>query len=385
MPLLAFEVKHFFSFIAAGQKLIIDMWQEGAASPLHVLHGGFGIGSFIIPLIANPFLAVPVEKVQNTTQVNHTSILSTVTTTSGKTTTLEPDGYIKPSRIEYAYFIAAAITISLSLVFYVYHFMGARMRKNIRLQRKKEKEASAGGNTDDKTLTFREMFNPATCAGGRLFYGLQIFAFLFIYFFNCVGGERVAGKFVRAFSIDHFGFSTDEGSYLNTCFWISFSVGRILGFLTARWIPIRILILLETGGILLTTVFLVIFGGNSSTALWVLMQPAGFFIAPLFPTGIGWGNFHVEMTGVAITTILLGGSLGGVAYMKLTGYLYDHHGPRTFLYTLLGYGILVFGLAILLDLVGAQHGGRFKEEDKDTQKEVTETEKNINGPSDTKF
>ena len=245
--------------------------------------------------------------------------------------------------------------------------MGTNTRKNIRIQSKTEKETLRKTSTDTKTLTFREMFNPATCAGGRIFYGMQIFALLCLFFFNCLGGERVAGKFIRAFAIDQFGISTDEGSYLNTCFWISFAAGRVLGFLTARWIPIRILILLETGCLMTTTIFLVIFGGSSSTALWVLMQPAGFFVAPLFPTGLGWGNFYVQMTGVAMTTILLGGSLGGVMNMKLIGYLYDHYGPRSFLYVLLGDGILVFVLAMILDLVGARHGGRYKEEDRQVQ------------------
>ena len=354
------------------------MWREGAASPLHILHGGFGIGSFIIPLIANPFLAVPASKDENRTYFSNASfetVTDSTVLTSLETTTLKDD-YLKPSRIEYAYMIAAAITATLSFVFYAYHFLGSSMRT---LQRKKEKEGMVKSEKEGKSLTFREMFNPATCAGGRFFYGLQIFTLLFIYFFMCVGGERVGGKFIRAFSIDYLGFSTDDGSYINTGFWISFAVGRFVGFFTARWIPIRILILIETGGILATTIFLTIFGGNSSTALWVLIIPAGFFIAPLFPTGIGWGNFHVEMTGIAITTILLGGSLGGVAFMKLIGYLYDHFGPKTFLYTLLGYGIAVFLLAVVLDIVGAQHGGRFSEEDDEVEKDVVELKEGKDG------
>lgn len=80
------------------------------------------------------------------------------------------------------------------------------MSKTVRIQQKTKKETSDGINTDTNDLTFWEMFNPATCAGGRLLYDLQIFALLFMYFFNCVGGEQVAGKFVGAFSIDHFGF-----------------------------------------------------------------------------------------------------------------------------------------------------------------------------------
>ena len=343
-------------FVSAGQKLIIDMWREKAASPLHILHGGFGVGSFIIPLIANPFLAVTVDNPNNGTLVNTTvgaleGIITQSHTTPLISTTEASDEFLKPSRIEWAYAIAAAITASLSLVFYGYQFLGAKSNTVVSNKTHNEKEVTAESDQQNSSMSFKNMFNPATCAGGQFVYGLQIFALLIIYFFNCVGGERVGGKFVRAFAIDYHGFSKDDGSYINTCFWISFAVGRFLGFLTARWIPIRILILLETGGALATSICLVIFGGSSSTALWVLMQPAGFFVAPLFPTGIGWANFHIQMTGVGITVILLGGSLGGIAYMKLIGYLYDTYGPKTFLYTLLGYSIAVFVLAILLDLV----------------------------------
>lgn len=78
--------------------------------------------------------------------------------------------------------------------------------------------------------------------------------------------------------------------------------------------------------------------------------------------------------------------------MKLSGYLYDHHGPRTLLYILLGYGILAFGLAILLDLVGAQLRGRFKTDKEDAHQgvsepgtqEVTKSETKANGLSGVK-
>lgn len=36
------------------------MWKEKAASPLHIQHLGFGVGSFIVPHIAQPFLGRPV-------------------------------------------------------------------------------------------------------------------------------------------------------------------------------------------------------------------------------------------------------------------------------------------------------------------------------------
>ena len=343
---------------------------DRAASPLHILHGGFGIGSFIIPLIANPFLAVPMPPIDPgnfSTLLNSTdatadisavpkpySYNSSQTVPFENVTTDNKVKYIKESRIEYPYLISGLLTLALSSVFYSYQVKGHKFTST---------DQNKGGN-QKKRATFikrcKAMVNPATCAKGRVLYGIEIFSVLFIYYFNILGGERILGKFIRAYSIEQLGFSVADGSYINTAFWISFAVGRITGFITARYIPIRILILIETGGVFVCSVLLCIFAADSATALWVLVQPLALFHAPCFPSGIGWGDFHVEMTGVAITFVLLGGSIGGVAYLKLTGYLFETYGARAFLYHILGYGIACFTLAILLDIIGSQYGSRFE-------------------------
>ncbi|XP_045172969.2 sodium-dependent glucose transporter 1A-like isoform X1 [Mercenaria mercenaria] len=365
----------------AGQKLILLLWKKKAASPLHILHGGFGIGSFIIPLIANPFLAVPMPHMQGnvSTIQNFTNTTNDVTLVPepytysrhsmsandvpineslkfDNETTMNKTFYIRESRIEFAYLISALLTLALSVVFYAYQLKGYKFSHS---------DHSKGDNRDRKhafAKRCKAMVNPATCAKGRLLYGTEILSVLFIYYFNITGGERILGKFIRAYSIEQLGFSVADGSYINTTFWISFAIGRITGFVTARYIPIRILILIETGGVFVCSVLLCIFAGDNATALWVLIQPLAVFHAPCFPSGIGWGDYHVEMTGMAITFLLLGGSIGGVAYLKLTGFLFETYGPRSFLYHILGYGIACFTLAILLDIIGAQYGNRYEDE-----------------------
>ncbi|KAH3871407.1 hypothetical protein DPMN_034607 [Dreissena polymorpha] len=338
------------------------MWQENSASPLHLLHGGFGIGSFIIPLISNPFLAVKADEDQNTT---------TVTSTSAPMTTAK--SYLKESRIEYAYAIAAVIVVVVSVVFYIYHCNG--VRKNAQGVANASKTENEDGKLDDgkpKALSFRQMFNPATCANGRVFYGVQIFFLVFLFFFQAVGGERIAGKFIRSYAIEYLDFSQDDAIYLNTVFWIAFTCGRIGAFVAAHWVPIRILIMIETGGCLASGIALVFLGTRSHLALWVIMPIFGVFIAPLFPSGISWANFHIDVTGIAITIFLLGGSVGGIAYMKVMGFLFDNYGPKTFLYTLLAYGIAVFLLSTIMNLVGAQHGSRFEANKKRKEIDISE-------------
>ena len=190
-------------------------------------------------------------------------------------------------------------------------------------------------------------------------FGVQVFILLFFYFFNAVGGERIYGKFIRSYSIDKHQFSVDEGSLLNTEFWISFTVGRFVGLFTGRFIPIRILIVLEVVGALSTTIFLEIFARDSAQALWILTAFVGFFVAPQYPSGIGWGDFHVEFTGFAITFVIMGASIGGMAYQWVIGYLYEYHGHDMLMHMMLGNAIIMVVLVAIMTIMGRKHGGRF--------------------------
>lgn len=308
------------------------------------------MGSFIVPQIVNPFLAVLDDASTNSTNITSINNMTTMSTT----TTAK---YLKESRIETPFLIVGIIVASVSLAFYIYQFCCKRVSE--KSEKSKEME----------TLCRKavKVVDPGTCASGDRFFGVQVFALMFLYFFNVVGGERLYGKFIRSYAIDKHEFSGDNGSLINTEFWISFAIGRFLGLFTGRFIPIRILILIEVTGVLICSILLEIFARDNDLALWILTAPMGFFIAPLFPSGIGWGDFHVEFTGFAITFVLMGGALGGMSYLWVIGYLYEYQGYDMFLHQLVVYGVIGVVLIIILNIIGKRHGGRFENIQEDTK------------------
>ncbi|XP_071145046.1 sodium-dependent glucose transporter 1A-like [Mytilus edulis] len=331
----------------AGQKIILNIWQEKATGPMHVLHFGFGMGSFIVPQILNPFLAVLSPSPDNITETANITSVSFVSPTIASNGT---ELYLKESRIETGYLIIGIIVASLSVVFYIYQCFFrqlAGVRKIL------------NGN-DTLVRQIVKVVDPATCSKGDRWFGVQVFFLLFMYFFNQVGGDRLYGKFIRSYAIDKHKFSGDNGSLLNTEFWISFAVGRFFGLFTGRYIPIRVLILIEVFGAFITVILLEIFARDSDLALWILTASMGFFVAPLFPSGIAWGDFHVEFTGFAITFVLMGGALGGMSYLWVIGYLYEYYGYDMFLHQLVVYAIIMIFLTMLMTIVGKRHGGRFE-------------------------
>ncbi|XP_061189696.1 sodium-dependent glucose transporter 1B-like [Saccostrea echinata] len=343
----------------AGQKLVLEIWQEKASSPLFLLHFGFGIGSFIVPQIANPFLAVP----KPTAAANSSNITTVVPISTTETTEL-----LKESRIEWAYLIVAFIAIGVSFVFYYYQFFGKWSRNT---------HANKSSKDTDVQPTIREIIDPATCADGNRLFGIHVLGLLFLFFFNATGGERVYGKFIRSFAIDHNKLDGDEASLMNSSFWISFAIGRFSGFVAANWISIRFIVLIEGTGALVSAVLLNIFAEDSTTMLWVLTQPMAFFIAPCFPSGVGWGDFHIHLSGVGITFLLLGGALGGVCYMWIIGYFYENNGPLSFFYIIQTYGILMCALAFIMHFSTWGKGHRFKKGAKEIEIETVDV-KSVN-------
>ena len=234
----------------------------------------------------------------------------------------EPSRYIKQSRIEYLYAISASYVALLSIVFYYYQVQENRAKAKHRKTNVEtnphtfELEQSQQDKSGDKpSRSFRDLFNPSSCTRGDAIYGFEIFVVTLLFLGNAGGGERMIGSFIRSFSIDQLGFSGDEASYINSVFWISFTAGRFAFFVSAQWIGIRKLLFIQTTFIASSTVLMNIFAADNSIAFWILLQALGFFLSAMWPSIVSWTDYHLELTGVGMTIIVIGNSVGGICHM----------------------------------------------------------------------
>ena len=295
------------------------------------------------------------------------------------TFTVSPIAYtteelVDTSEVQWGYLIVGLITVAVSMVFYGYQFSCKIQKTQTNIPMEDITAFDSNEHDNDKhpgvkyssvicyqVKKFVKMVDPDTCSAGERVYGAHIFFLLFCHFFMVVGVERIYGKFIRSYAIDKHKFEGDSATLLNTTFWVSFSLGRFAGFIVGRFIPIRILIVIEASGFLLSSLLLAIFARSSSTMLWVMTQPMSFFMAAMFPSGVAWGDYHLQFTGMAITFLLFGGGIGGMCHMWLIGYLYDNYSYDSFLYHTLGIGIAVTLFVTLLSIRSWGRGNRFKE------------------------
>lgn len=300
------------------------LWPEKTAVCLHLLHVGYGVGALLVPLFVNPFLAV-VKVIKRKTR-------------SQTTETFE---VIENTNVQHAFTAIGISTLLLSFIYYRQY----RNRHSSKVYTRLRTDTSK-----TKTLTFKQMVNPATYANGQLGYGVFVLTVLFIYFFTLVGGIEMFAHFVRSFSVEVFKFTKTKASYLNMTFWLGLTIGRLIGSLLSSFIPIRKLFMIQVFLHTFSTTILNMYASASPAMLWYCTAMEGFTISPLYPSGIAYGSTLIEITGMCLMVMSFAGSVGDLSFIWIAGKLYDSLGPLSILYVLQLVGIVICVCAILFKI-----------------------------------
>ena len=325
---------------------------------MHILHCGYGAGSLVVPQLVKPFLSKRIPKtaskfyIQNCLNRSTTAFNLTVSMTNSSSmssTTEHPEN----NHFEYGYLIVMAINLAIAAVFYLY-FCCNRHETTDSVEQHEQSEL--------QIKTLKQIFSFHSCSPGHPWYAGIIFFFLFVWFYIAVGGQMVFANYLYSYTRDLLCLSKSHAANIQSSFWFGFTAGRFSGFIAAIWIPMIVLIFIEAGGNLASALVLY-FNPSNMTVVWVFACVSGFFVGPLYPTGIAWANRYITMTGVAYTITLIGGSLAGVSFTVAIGWLFEHKGPAPFMAFVLGYSALACLLAICMHLVARTRGDKYEREE----------------------
>lgn len=283
---------------------------------------GFGVGALLAPLICSPFLA-EVELISSSDKTNASYKV------------------IKESQVHIAFLTIGVFTLSVAMPFFICHLTQSN-------QTACEKTTSTSSS---HKRTLKEMVNPATYAKGNFTYGLYMFIVLFIYYFNLIGSEKSFSTFVRTYSVDVYKFNKMDASYLNTVFWLSLTIGRFVGSIAAVFIPVKTLFTCQIVVHSISVCALYNFAATSASSLWTVTAVEGFTVAPLYGTGVVYGNTQIDVTGVCLMVIVFAGSIGDQLYLWTAGWLYDVYGPQSVL-KCVTIGMMGTAIAVIMFRIG---------------------------------
>jgi len=160
--------------------------------------------------------------------------------------------------------------------------------------------------------------------GSRIPYPLVAVSMLFLFFY--VGSEITFGNWIYTYALTLGLASAAWAAYLNSGFWLSFTVGRLLSIpLAVRLAPHRVLPAALLGS-LAAVALLLAFPGTTGM-LWATVIGLGFFLAPIWPNGFTLAGQSLHLTARLSSLILLGDSLGGMLLPWLVGQVIEASGP----------------------------------------------------------
>ena len=303
--------------------MLIILAKEQAPAMLQFLHLGYGVGALLVPLFANPFLAV-LEYPSEETENSH-----------------EAFRVIKESRVHVAFIAIGLFVFLLSLLFYYFQYGYKGLKEYDTLPH----------SLDTSPSSFWKMINPATYANGSLWFGSSMFVLLFFHYFNLVGGEKVIAQFVRSFSVDVFKFSKTDASFLNVSFWLSVIASKLIMIVASSYIHIQQLFKIQILLNLISTSIFKMYAAQSSSLLRFCTLLQGFIVSPLYPSGIAYSNTLLDVKGVCLMVIVFGTGIGDMVYVWLAGYMYDSYGPKSILNAVQMAGVILFICMICFKLL----------------------------------
>lgn len=176
-------------------------------------------------------------------------------------------------------------------------------------------------------------------------YTIAFMAALFLFFY--VGAELAFGGWVYTYATTLKLMSVTEGAYLNSAFWLTFTLGRLISIPVAtRWQPRPILWIALSS--CLTIMAGLMMRPDSRWLLWLVTVGLGFCLAPIWPTGFTLAGQSLRLTARLSGLILLGDSLGAMVLPWLVGQVMARTGPPALAY--LVFGSLVGNLLAFIGL-----------------------------------
>ena len=181
-----------------------------------------------------------------------------------------------------------------------------------------------------------------------LFVGLMM-----LFFFLFVGVEVSYSGWIYTYAVETGLADATMAAYLNSTFWLAFTIGRLIGIpIAARYRPRNILLVDLLG--CLASVAIVLIWPTSALVLWIGVAGAGFAMASVFAVTLSWAERRVHITGFITSCFFIGTSTGAMFFPWFIGQLFEAYGPHVTMLTIFVTDIGALVLFVLLMIYGGQ-------------------------------
>jgi FHS family Na+ dependent glucose MFS transporter 1 len=176
-----------------------------------------------------------------------------------------------------------------------------------------------------------------------------VIMFFALLFFTYVGTEITFGNWIFTYASESKLVTDIQAAYLNSVFWGSFTIGRLIGIFISKKIRPRPMLLINFTGSVLSLGLMMIFQ-NSPAILWITSALLGLFMATTYPTLMVYAQSLFTITGSITSWFMIGSGMGVLIIPFIMTFLFDKLGIQVvptvlFLVITVGFLILIVTLA----------------------------------------
>ena len=354
---------------AGGNVMCLHLWGRQSGPYIQALHFAFGLGAFVSPLVAEPFLS----KQANTTKegvppgtgakpedndgqklkrsVDTAKIELVRHKRDEEATTKTPTGkdqrsksgignILKPqTKVEFAYLIVALIVLLVAICFVVVCCMGPCTWRATQVE-----------PADNQFFIRKETMG----------FRVQILLLLFVFYFLYVGMEVTYGGLILTFAVQYLDWKKDLAVLLNSSFWGSFAFGRLAAIFFAKCVSAPVMLVMDLILCGLASAALVFGVNESPSIIWIGTVMLGLGMASIFPTGIVWAEKYMAVTGKATAIFVVGSALGEMLVPLVTGLLFNWKSEMWLFYTILSGVLVSLILFIIMQNLASNMGDKYQ-------------------------
>lgn len=154
------------------------------------------------------------------------------------------------------------------------------------------------------------------------------------------------------------GFTKQEAAYLSSGYFVAYTLSRLLASLIAHFVSVKKMIFVEFFGSLGSLLSVLFLGFISKPGMWASACLLGVFSAPIWPSGLAWGDRYVRVKTFVVAATDVGASIGLAACVKIAGNLVEMKQPRSYLYIACSGCVVDLFILMAMTFFGRRHGDR---------------------------
>ncbi|CAH1266428.1 MFSD4A [Branchiostoma lanceolatum] len=314
---------------------LIRIYSHDVSPFLQALHFCYGLGAFISPMVAEPFiLDQDCDTFLNVTYSNDSFIRELMPAEgvdpTGMNNVTRADSLadaIHKTEVRYAFWIMASLNIPIAfaiMLLLIYQRNDGKHRGKL-LLREGVKEDIMKSKRGYEDIGDEKKEIPA---GKLRTIVVTVLTATLLFLFD--GIQAAFAGWIYAYAvISKIDLGSKYAAYLTGAFWGSLALGRLVSIPIATKLQPPAMLMCNLVGCL--AAILVIQGmPHSPIALYAGAMTFGFFLSSIYPSSIAMAERNVKVTGGITSALVIGAATGEMVLPVLVGRLFVWYGPPSF-------------------------------------------------------